>query len=102
MWITLINIWRLPLLDADWCAFCQGIYKGIEGRECEELYHHYRDMSKAAGAKGAEGYEGSQRQRGTNSMTQPAKKTLREGNRETGVVEEHLKVPITALDKALK
>ena len=38
-------------MDADWHAFCQAMYKGIEGIECEELYHHYRGMSKAAGAK---------------------------------------------------
>ena len=25
--------------------------KGIEGSEWEELYHHYREMSRAAGAK---------------------------------------------------
>ena len=40
-----------PLVDADWCAFCQAIYKGIEGSEWGELYHHYRDFCKAAGAK---------------------------------------------------
>ena len=57
-------------MDADWCAFCQAIFKGVEGSERGELYHHYRDLSKAAGAKktkgesegkGAMGYEGSQR-----------------------------------------
>ena len=43
--------WRPPLVDADWHAFCQAMYKGIEVIEWEELYHHYRGMSKAAGAK---------------------------------------------------
>ena len=38
-------------MDADCHAFCQAIYKGIEGSEWEELYFHYRDLSKAAGAK---------------------------------------------------
>ena len=38
-------------MDADWHAFCQAIYKGIEGEEWEELYTHYRDMSKATGTK---------------------------------------------------
>ena len=52
MQITLIEkCWRPPLVDADWHAFCQAMYKGIEGIEWEELYHHYRGMSKAAGAK---------------------------------------------------
>ena len=40
-----------PLVDADWDAFCQAIYKGVEGNEWGELYHHYREMSKSAGAK---------------------------------------------------
>ena len=31
--------------------FCQAIYKGIEVSEWEELYFHYREMSKATGAK---------------------------------------------------
>ena len=40
-----------PLVDADWHAFCQAIREGIEGSEWEELYHHYREMSMAAGSK---------------------------------------------------
>ena len=45
--------WRPPLVDADWHAFCQAIYKCIElkaanGRSCNE---HYKDMSKAGGAR---------------------------------------------------
>ena len=43
--------WGPPLVDADWHAFCQTIYKGIEGEEWEELNCHYRDMSTATGAK---------------------------------------------------
>ena len=39
------------LVDADWQFFCQAMYKGIEGNEWRELYNHYREMSKAAGAK---------------------------------------------------
>ena len=38
--------WEPPLVDAD-----QAIYKGIEGEEWEELYCHYREMSRATGAK---------------------------------------------------
>ena len=38
--------WRPSLVDADWHAFCQAIYKGIERENWEELYCHYRDMSK--------------------------------------------------------
>ena len=36
--------WRTPLADADWHAFCQAIYKGIEGRDWEELYDYYKEM----------------------------------------------------------
>ena len=44
-----------PLVDADWYAFCQAIYKGIEGSEWEERDDfHYREMSKAAGSQKAE------------------------------------------------
>ena len=39
-----------PLVDADWHAFRQAIYKGIEGKELEQLYCHHRDMSRATGA----------------------------------------------------
>ena len=43
---------RPPLVDAaDWHACCQAICKGIEGKEWEELYCHFREMSKATGAK---------------------------------------------------
>ena len=39
------------LVDADWHALLQTIYKGIEANEREELYCHYRELSQAAGAK---------------------------------------------------
>ena len=39
--------WEPPLADANWHTFCQGMYKGIEGEEWEELHCHYRDLSKA-------------------------------------------------------
>ena len=32
--------WGPPLVDADWHAFFQAIYKGIEGKEWEDLYCH--------------------------------------------------------------
>ena len=43
--------WGLPLVDADRHAFCEAIYKGSEGEEREELYCHYKGMSKATGAQ---------------------------------------------------
>ena len=45
------NRWGPPLVDFDGHAFCQAIYKGIEGSEWEEMYSPQRDMSKAARAK---------------------------------------------------
>ena len=42
---------RPPLVDADWHASCQAVYKGIEGKDWEELQCQYREMSKATGAK---------------------------------------------------
>ena len=57
-----------PLVDADWHAFCQAIYKGIEGSEWEELFEHCKEMSEAAGvekpneSKGHLEDEGGQRQ----------------------------------------
>ena len=43
--------WGPPLVDADWHAFCQAIYKGIEGSDWRELYGYFKEMSKAAGSK---------------------------------------------------
>ena len=43
--------WRPRLVDADWHAFCQAIYKVIEGGDREELYYQNKEMSRAAGAK---------------------------------------------------
>ena len=42
--------WGPPLVEVDWHAFCQVIYRGIEGKEWEELCYHCRELSKATGA----------------------------------------------------
>ena len=43
---------RGPLLvDADWYAVCQALYKGIKGKDWKEMYDSYKVMSKAMGAK---------------------------------------------------
>ena len=44
-----------PLVDADWYAFCQALYKGIEGSHWEEMYDSHKVMSKALGEKKAAG-----------------------------------------------
>ena len=43
--------WEPLLVDADWNPFCQAIHKGIEGRDWEELFKHYKEMSRAAGVR---------------------------------------------------
>ena len=39
----------LPWLVHDWYAFCQALYKGIEGEDWEEMSESYKAMSKAFG-----------------------------------------------------
>ena len=39
--------WCLPLVDADWYAFCQALYKGIEGEDREEMH----DACRAVGVR---------------------------------------------------
>ena len=65
--------WEPPLVDADWYAFCQALYKGIEGKDWEEMYDSYKARSKVLGARknagGSEGrspvgHESSQGQKG--------------------------------------
>ena len=43
--------WSPPLLDYDWCAFCQALYEGIEGEDGEEMYCSYKEMSRAVGVR---------------------------------------------------
>ena len=38
-----------PLVGADWRAFCQAIYRGIEGSDWMELYDYYKEMSQGSG-----------------------------------------------------
>ena len=33
-----------PLVDADWDAFCQALYKGTEGKDWEEMYDSFKEM----------------------------------------------------------
>ena len=95
-----------PLVDADWHAFCQAIYKGVEGREWEGLYFHYREMSTAAGARKT---SESQKAKALWAMKaqdfyDPARKDNILGRNQTRLAlwEEHLTEPMIALDKALK
>ena len=46
-----------PLVDYDWYAFCQALYKGIEGEDWGELYDAYKEMSRAVGEEATGGPE---------------------------------------------
>ena len=57
-WKSYINVdhiakerWSPPLVDTDWHAFFQALYKGIEGEDWRELYDAYKEMSRAVGVK---------------------------------------------------
>ena len=41
----------LSLVDYDSYAFCQALYKGIEGEGWGELYDAYKETSRAVGVK---------------------------------------------------
>ena len=36
--------WGPPPEDADWHAFCQAVYKGIEGQEWDALCYHCKEL----------------------------------------------------------
>ena len=40
-----------PLVDADWHAFCQAIYQGIEGQEWEAMYYHLQELYQTVRTK---------------------------------------------------
>ena len=43
--------WCPPLLDYDWYAFCQALYRGIEGEDGEYMYESNKEISRAVGVK---------------------------------------------------
>ena len=47
--------WGPLLVDADWYAFCQALYKGTEGEDWQEMYESYKEMSRAVGVKKPQG-----------------------------------------------
>ena len=38
--------WSPLLVDADWYAFCQALYKGIEGEDWEDMYFPFKEMRR--------------------------------------------------------
>ena len=100
-----------PQVGADWHTFCQAICKGTEGKEWEELYYHYREMSQATGA---EKPNESQKAKAFRTMEaawdrgeefyDPGRKEDILGGTKTclDLWEEQLKDPIASLAKALE
>ena len=103
--------WGPPLVDADWHAFCQALYKGIEGENRDDMYDTYKAMSKVLGLK-----KPQEAQKAKALWVMKAAKDRKEEfyyqarnenilGRNTTRLEmwdEHLKDTIVALDKALK
>ena len=99
------------MVDADWYAFCQALYGGIEGKDWEEMCDSYKVMSKAVGVK-----KPQEAQKAKTLWAMKAdkdrKETFYDPAREEDnakrnktrleLWEEHLKDPIAALEMALK
>ena len=43
--------WAPPLVAADWYAFCQAIFQGIEEPEWDAMYCHYKNLHQAVKSK---------------------------------------------------
>ena len=101
-----------PLVVADWYAFCQALYKGIEGKDWEEMYDSYKEMSKALESKKkpqeAQKAKALWAVRAAKDRQEefydPAREEdiSRRSKTRLELWEEHLKDPIVALDEALK
>ena len=103
--------WGPPLVDAGWYAFCQALYKGIEGEDGEEMYESYKVMSRAMGVKKpqeAQKAEALWAMKAAKDRNEEFYDRAREvdilGRNTTRLElwEEHHKGPLVALDKALK
>ena len=103
--------WEPPLVDADWHAFCQTIYKGTEGKYWEELYYyHFKEMRTAASVKKPNDNQKAKAlwkmktaKDREDDFYDPERKDNIFGRDKTRLElwEEHLKDPIVVLDKAL-
>ena len=100
-----------PLVDHDWHAFRQALYKGIEGEDWRELHDAYKEMSGAEGVKKPQEAQKAKalwKMKAAKDAGEEYYDPTSEGNirrrNETRLAlwEEHLKDPIDAPDKALK
>ena len=98
-----------PLVDADWYGFFQALYKGIEGKDWEDMCDSCKVMSKAMGqkklqedqkAKALWAVKAAKDRR--EEFYDPARKDNILGRKRDWSCGKHLKDPNVALDKALK
>ena len=103
--------WGPPLVDADWYAFCQALYKGIEGEDWEDMYESYKEMSGAVGVRKPQeaqkvkalwALKAAKDRKEEFYDPAPEEDVSRRNKTRLELWEEHLKDPIVALDKALK
>ena len=117
-WNSYINVdhiakerWGPPLADADWHAFCQALYKGIEGEDWGELCDAYKEMSRAVEPQKLQEVQKAKalcKVKAAKDAGEEYYDPTREDNilerKKTRLAlwEEHFKDRIVALDKALK
>ena len=98
--------WGPPVVDADWCAFCQTLFKGIEGKDWEDMYDSHKVMSRAVGVKKPQKAKALWAMKVAKERKEVFYDPAREENiskrnkTRLELWEEHLKGPIAALDKA--
>ena len=117
-WKSYINVdhieketWWSSLVDADWHAFCQALYKGIEGEDWGKLFDVYKEMSRAVGVKQPHKAQKAKvlwkmkaaKDAGEEYCDRVREDNILERDKARLVLwEEHPKDSIVALDKALK
>ena len=116
-WKSCINVdhiakerWAPPLVDADWDAFCQALYTGVEGEDWGEMYDSYKEMRRAVGVKKPQEAQKAKalwkitaaKDAGEKYYDPEREENIPERNKtRLALWEEHLKDPTVALDKAL-
>ena len=95
--------WGPPLVDADWYAFCQALCKGIEGEDWEYMYDSHKEIKRAVGVRKPQEAQKAKALWKMKAAKEAGEEHIK-GRNETrlALLEEHLKDPIGALDKALK
>ena len=103
--------WSPPVVDADWYAFCQALYRGIKGEDLQEMYDCYKEMRRSVEVRKP---QEAQKAKALWAMKaakdreeefyDPAREEDTSSRNKTRLElwEEHLKDPIVALDKAIK